>query len=184
MKELDIKWLQEYAEQEKRYKWGEQIKLLLTAYEDSQLEIEELKDFITKLQATKDRLDSYDKENTLEIEKLNKEIEELKKENLEIRDWKYVIDSPIDLDKLKELDLIKIKGKEYISKRIYNELEKDKKALVNNYSKVLGEFIPNDKIKAKIEEINKEMLNEENSLELFYRKKYCKEVLQSLLEKE
>lgn len=33
MKELDIKWLQEYAEQEKRYKWGEQIKLLLTAYE-------------------------------------------------------------------------------------------------------------------------------------------------------
>lgn len=43
MKELDIKWLQEYAEQEKRYKWGKQIKLLLTAYEDSQLEIEELK---------------------------------------------------------------------------------------------------------------------------------------------
>lgn len=46
----------------------------------------------------------------------NKEIEELKKENLEIRDWKYVIDSPIDLDKLKELDSIKIKGKEYVSK--------------------------------------------------------------------
>lgn len=41
-----------------------------------------------------------------------------------------------------------------------------------------------DKIKVKIEEINKEMLNEENSLELFYRKKYCKEVLQSLFEKE
>ena len=41
-----------------------------------------------------------------------------------------------------------------------------------------------DKIKAKIEEINKEMLNEEKSLELFYRKKYCKEILQSLLEKE
>ena len=50
------------------------------------------------------------------IEKQSKEIEELKKENLEIRDWKYVIDSPIDLDKLKELDLIKIKGKEYVSK--------------------------------------------------------------------
>lgn len=46
------------------------------------------------------------------------------------------------------------------------------------------EYIAVDKIKAKIEEINKEMLNEENSLELFYRKKYCKEVLQSLLEKE
>lgn len=60
------------------------------------------------------------------IEKQSKEIEELKKENLEIRDWKYVIDSPIDLDKLKKLDLIKIKGKEYVSK---------------------------DKIKAKIEEV-------------------------------
>lgn len=43
MKELDIKWLQEYAEQEKKYKWGKQIKVLLKDYEDSQLEIEELK---------------------------------------------------------------------------------------------------------------------------------------------
>jgi hypothetical protein len=43
MEKIDIKWLQEYAEQEKRYKWGKQIKLLLTAYEDSRLEIEELK---------------------------------------------------------------------------------------------------------------------------------------------
>lgn len=43
-------------------------------------------------------------------------IKELEQENREIREWKYVIDSPIDLEKLKELDLIKIKGKEYISK--------------------------------------------------------------------
>ena len=57
------------------------------------------------------------------VKQLEKEIEELKKENKEIRDWKYVIDNPIDLDKLKELDIIKIKGKEYISKSIYNELE-------------------------------------------------------------
>ena len=90
-------------------------------------------------------------------EKQQKEIEELKEENKEIREWKYVIDNPIDLKKLSELDLIKIFGKSYIAE---------------------------DKIKAKIEEINKEMLNEENSLELFYRKKYCKEALQSLLEKE
>lgn len=41
---------------------------------------------------------------------------ELEKENYEIRQWKYVIDTYEDLDKLKELDLIKIKGKEYISK--------------------------------------------------------------------
>ena len=43
-------------------------------------------------------------------------IKELEQENREIREWKYVIDNPIDLEKLKELDLIKIKGKEYISK--------------------------------------------------------------------
>lgn len=60
------------------------------------------------------------------IEKQSKEIKELEQENREIREWKYVIDNPIDLEKLKELDLIKIKGKEYISK---------------------------DKIKAKIEEV-------------------------------
>lgn len=45
-------------------------------------------------------------------------------------------------------------------------------------------FIPKSKVEEKIEEINKEMLNEENSLELFNRKRYCREVLQSLLEKE
>lgn len=33
MEKIDIKWLQEYAEQEKKYKWGKQIKVLLTAYE-------------------------------------------------------------------------------------------------------------------------------------------------------
>ena len=34
-----------------------------------QQEIERLKDFNIKLQATKDRLDKYDKENTLRIDK-------------------------------------------------------------------------------------------------------------------
>lgn len=43
MEKINIKWLQEYAEQEKKYKWGKQIKVLLKAYENSQLEIEELK---------------------------------------------------------------------------------------------------------------------------------------------
>ena len=52
------------------------------------------------------------------------------------------------------------------------------------HKSILNSYISKDKIKAKIEEINKEMLNEEKSLELFYRKKYCKEILQSLLEKE
>lgn len=48
-------------------------------------------------------------------EELIDRIEELEKENNEIRQWKYVIDNPIDLDKLKELDLVKIKGKKYIA---------------------------------------------------------------------
>ena len=56
------------------------IDVVLNLIEKQSKEIEELKDFITKLQATKDRLDSYDKENTLEIEKLKEEIKQLKKE--------------------------------------------------------------------------------------------------------
>ena len=67
------------------------------------------------------------------------------------------------------------------------ELKKPKYVInckTNEITKLTNDFVSKDKIKAKIEEINKEMLNEENSLELFYRKKYCKEVLQSLLEKE
>lgn len=90
------------------------------------------------------------------IKKQSKEIEELNKENLEIRDWKYVIDSPIDLDKLKELDLIKIKGKEYVSK---------------------------DKIKAKIEEVQKR-LKEETRTDFLIILKILENELQSLLEKE
>ena len=92
------------------------------------------------------------------IEKQQKEIEELKKENLEIRDWKYVIDSPIDLDKLKELDLIKIKGKVYISE---------------------------DKIKAKIEEY-REQIEELKDLNIFTYTEYEGAIKfgQSLLEKE
>ena len=95
------------------------------------------------------------------IEKQSKELEELKKENLEIRDWKYVIDSPIDLDKLKKLDLIKIKGKEYVSK---------------------------DKIKAKIEEYDdKEMtrnLVNRSAGKTFQQAVHyeVKKVLESLLE--
>ena len=83
-------------------------------------------------------------------------IKELEQENREIREWKYVIDNPIDLEKLKELDLIKIKGKEYISK---------------------------DKIKAKIEELDKD---ENASIPDFieYAKEYATQKLQSLLEKE
>ena len=89
--------------------------------------------------AIKNLLTAYEKEK-----EKNKELEQ---ENREIRDWKYVIDNPIDLDKLRELDLIKIKGKEYIAKDIYDEIEKDKKAFVNNYSNVLTKFISKDKIK-------------------------------------
>ena len=116
------------------------------------------------------------------VKQLEKEIEELKKENKEIRDWKYVIDNPIDLDKLKELDIIKIKGKEYISKSIYNELEKDKKALVNNYSNVLGEFIPKDKIREKIKNYTEKskhpLVNSQSRREYTFGLKALKELLE------
>lgn len=67
-------------------------------------------------------LDLYNKEK-----EKNKELE---KENSEIREWKYVIDTCEDLDKLKELDLIKIKGKEYISKdKIREKIQEDTKII-------------------------------------------------------
>lgn len=96
-------------------------------------------------------------------------IKELEQENREIREWKYVIDNPIDLEKIKELDLIKIKGKEYISK---------------------------DKIKAKILECREILYSFEKELELkankdkFIHKESMNcllgqiSILQSLLEKE
>lgn len=62
------------------------------------------------------------------IEKQQKEIEELKEENKEIREWKYVIDNPIDLQKLSELDVIKIFDKSYIAKDII-------KAKIEEYKK-------------------------------------------------
>ena len=82
---------------------------------------------------------------------------------------------------LKIIELNRIIRKQ--SKEI-EELEKNRKVSQNFAKIVATDYISKDKIKAKIEEINKEMLNEEKSLELFYRKKYCKEILQSLLEKE
>lgn len=99
--------------------------------------------------------------------------------------------------RLQDIPLIEGELKAYKdrSNELKQELEKEKeknKELTDEYlvqrdlinPDFLKDYIHKDKIKAKIEEINKEMLNEENSLELFYRKKYCKEVLQSLLEKE
>ena len=50
------------------------------------------------------------------IENLLLENKKLKEENKEIRTWKYTIDTIEDLDKLKRLEIIKIKGKEYLAK--------------------------------------------------------------------
>ena len=73
------------------------------------------------------------------VEMLDKQIKELEQENREIREWKYVIDNPIDLEKLKELDLIKIKGKEYISKdKIKAKIEEYKEMTVNLVNRSAG----------------------------------------------
>ena len=48
---------------------------------------------------------------------------EEEKKAIEITEWKYIIDTYEDLDRLKELDLIKIKGKEYISKDKIKEIK-------------------------------------------------------------
>lgn len=78
MKELDIKWLQEYAEQEKRYKWGKQIKLLLTAYEKEKgenvkLRLQDIPLIEGELKVYKDRVSELKAELEKEKEK-NKEL--------------------------------------------------------------------------------------------------------------
>ncbi len=125
------------------------------------------------LKSLKGLLDLYqkEKEKNKELEKDKKafvnqygnmllKISELEKENREIRDWKYVIDSYEDLDKQKELDLIKIKGKQYIAK---------------------------DKIKVKIEELE-EKINDNNYYKIteteWIQYNYGIKALQSLLEEE
>jgi hypothetical protein len=122
------------------------------------------------------------------IEKQSQEIEELKDKNKNLENELIVYKIYTKQDDLKDFDLFLKQN--YVSKK--ESKQKEKQAYnfgyrngCNDTSKFNDKtFIRVDKIKAKIEEINKEMLNEENSLELFYRKKYCKEVLQSLLEKE
>ena len=85
------------------------------------------------------------------IEKQQKEIEELKKENKEIRDWKYVIDNPIDLKKLSELDIIKIFGKSYIAKDIIKARIKELEEYLYRGS-IKDDFLM-IRIKAKIQEL-------------------------------
>lgn len=94
------------------------------------------------------------------IEKQQKEIKELKKENVEIRGWKYTIDTIENLDKLKELDLIKIKGKEYISKdkirekieMLENELRKNNENI--EYTRKLI-YTADETIKKEIQDLEK-----------------------------
>ncbi len=94
------------------------------------------------------------------IDKQQKEIKELKKENVEIRGWKYTIDTIEDLDKLKELDLIKIKGKEYISKDkirekieiLENELRKNNENI--EYTRKLI-YTADETIKKEIQDLEK-----------------------------
>ena len=46
------------------------------------------------------------------------------------------------------------------------------------------DYILKSKIEEKLEELKKEMLNENKSLEIFNQRKFCYEVLQELLESE
>ena len=59
------------------------------------------------------------------------------------------------------------------------ELKKDKKALVDNYNKVLSSFISKDKIREKIKELDKKTFECKCSYVEYY---YKNEVLNELLE--
>jgi len=96
--------------------------------EEEKKAIEYLKDLRFEKQAFSISKDDF--EEVKQIETILKLIEKQQKEIEELRQWKYTIDTYEDLDKLKELDLIKIKGKEYISKdkiREYKEAYKQKR---------------------------------------------------------
>lgn len=85
------------------------------------------------------------------IEKQSKEIEKLKADNKEIREWKYVIDNPIDLKKLSELDIIKIFGKSYIAKDIIKARIKELEEYLYK-GNIKDDFLM-IRIKAKIQEL-------------------------------
>ena len=70
----------------------QQFKIVYNYITNLQEENENLKDFHTKLQATKDRLDKYDKENQLRIDKA----------------LKYILDTDLStLDKWKLQDILR-----------------------------------------------------------------------------
>lgn len=83
-----------------------------------------------------------------------------KAKNKEIRQWKYVIDTYEDLDKLKELDLIKIKDKEYISKDKIKDKIKDLDNLLIETQKELGTASIEFTIYAHQKNILQELLEE------------------------
>ncbi len=81
---------------------------MLTEIEDCitnlQQEIENLKDFNNKLQATKDRLDKYDRENQLKIDKA---ISMLKELNIKLKD---ILKIGIGIKEISDIEEV-LKGK-------------------------------------------------------------------------
>lgn len=71
---------------------------------------------------------------------------------------------------------------------LYNKEKERYELLFNGYNKLVykieNEYVTKDKIREKIEELKKEALADNISLELFYRKKYCIEILEELIEEE
>ena len=82
------------------------------------------------------------------IEKQEKVIDEMADKLSE-----YICRNKEDLNMYKLAPIDEIIEKINKEKEKNKELEKDKKALVNNYSKVLGNFISRDKIREKIKEL-------------------------------
>lgn len=169
------------------------------------MDIEEIKDFVYEVRTF--GITSNDTKFVQITEYLLSELEKEKEKNKpqpdcaepveraeEMVNMRWVNHRFISKDKLKEiLGIEEETDNEKILSLLQtlvdenNRLEdiEDRKVQIE-YNNVFNKGVKSveDKIKATIEEINKEMLNEENSLELFYRRKYCKEILQSLLEKE
>ena len=81
------------------------------------------------------------------------------------------------------LDLVDLKELRNLVTR-YKELEEENIHWKGQYHLLSRKIdvIPKSKVKEKIEEIKKLMLKENESIEQFYKLKYCYEILQELLE--
>ena len=118
-----------------------------------------------------------------QIEKYEREIEKLQKENEELKNRCR------NLDKEAQGYFEGLAGDDTLSTRTIKQLQEENKTLKDKYAaftkmscEVIDNSIPVQKVKDKIEELNKNILNAEKFDEIILKYRYQKQALQELLE--